>query len=196
MGVCGSCARVHPLAHRANASHVFYIAQSYRDLGNLLPAIEWYERRAGMGGWEEEVWYARYQVARLQHRLGLAWPIVLDAYLTAYGLRPTRLEPLFHVAKFYRETQQYAAGYLFSRAIVDTPYPEDILFVERTVYDYELPLEYAICCHHLGKHEEAIRVSDAVLARPDLPDGCRAAARQNRELSGDALRSNRSPLTS
>jgi len=64
-----------------NARYVFYLAQSYRDIGNLPQAIEWYEKRGSMGGWDEEVWYSLYQVARLQHRLGYAWLLVLAAYL-------------------------------------------------------------------------------------------------------------------
>jgi hypothetical protein len=37
-----------------------------------------------MGSRGEEVWYSRFQIARLQHQLGYAWPLVLDAYLNAY----------------------------------------------------------------------------------------------------------------
>jgi hypothetical protein len=110
-----------------------------------------------MGGWDEEVWYSLYQVARLQHRLGYAWPLVLAAYLRAYGFRPTRLEPIFHVAKFYRENGQYHIGHLFSRVVNEAPYPDDLLFIEKNIYDHELWLEYALCCERLGKQEEASR---------------------------------------
>src|SRR3989442_322044 len=67
-----------------NSRYAFYVAESYRDLGNFPQAIDWYEKRASMGGWDEEVWYSVYQIARLQHRLGVAWPLVLDAYLRAF----------------------------------------------------------------------------------------------------------------
>ena len=140
-----------------NSRHVFYIAESYRDLGNFPQAIEWYEKRVTMGGWDEEVWYSLYQVARLQHRLGIAWPLVMDAYLRAYEFRPTRLEPLFHIANFYRVNQRYHLGYLFSHPVVETPYPDDLLFIEKSIYDYELWQEYALCRDRLGKQEEAAR---------------------------------------
>ena len=108
-----------------------------------------------MGGWDEEVWYSLYQVARLQHRLGIAWPLVLDAYLRAYEFRPTRIEPIYHVARFHREHGQCHLAYLFSRAVIDTPYPEDLLFIENSIYQHELPMEYALCCEQLGKRDEA-----------------------------------------
>jgi glycosyltransferase involved in cell wall biosynthesis len=147
-----------------NPRHVFYIAQSYGDLGNFPQAIEWHEKRATMGSWEEEVWYSLYQIARLQHRMGYAWPLVLDAYLRAYQYRPTRIEPIFHIAKFYRENGQYHLGHLFARAAIDAPYPDDLLFIEKSVYDFELTQEYAACRQQIGEHHEANRVNDAIIA--------------------------------
>ena len=108
-----------------------------------------------MGGWDEEVWYSLYQVARLHQRLGFAWALVLDAYLRAYEFRPTRVEPIYQIARFYREHGQYHLGYLFSRAVFDTPYPEDLLFIEKGIYQHDLPLEHALCREHLGKLEGA-----------------------------------------
>jgi tetratricopeptide (TPR) repeat protein len=135
----------------ADSRSVFYLAQSYRDLGDLARALEWYEKRASMGGWDEEVWYARYQAACLQHRLGWAWPLVLHAYLSAYASRPTRLEPLLPIVRFYRESSEPYLGRLFGHPVVNAAYPEDILFVERRVYEGELAQEYARCCEAVGE---------------------------------------------
>ena len=126
-----------------NARNTFYLAQSYRDIGNFQQAIEWYETRASMDGWEEETWYAAYQVARLQHQLGFAWAIVLQSYLTAFQLRRTRAEPLYYIARFYRENQQDALADLFGRRAAEIPYPEDILFIEKDIYASELRTEIA-----------------------------------------------------
>jgi len=153
-----------------NARNIFYLAQSYRDIGNLPQAIEWYEKRVTMGGWDEEVWYSLYQVARLQHRLGYAWPLVLAAYLHAHEFRPTRLEPIYQIARFYREQGQYHLAYLFSRAAIDTPYPEDLLFIEKSIYQHELPMEFALCCEQLGKRVEPVRASERGLSCANAPD--------------------------
>jgi glycosyltransferase involved in cell wall biosynthesis len=173
-----------------NSRYYFYLAQSYRDLGRCEDALTWYQRRIPMGGWDEELWYARYQVARMMHRLGRDWPVVQNHYLAAYESRPWRLEPLVHIARYYREMNQFALGYLFSRAIVGAPYPEDILFLERNVYEYELPMEYAICCYWLGKHEEAIRVNDIITTNRRIPPAVAEAAASNRRRSEEALLAN------
>jgi glycosyltransferase involved in cell wall biosynthesis len=170
-----------------NARYVFYLAQSYRDLGLMYQALECYQQRATMGGWNEEVWYSMYQFARIQHQSTMAWPQVLNSYLAAYQFRPSRLEPILYIARYYRETKQYHLGYLFSRLCIETPYPDDVLFIEKNIYEYELPLEYGICCYWIGKHEEAIRVNDAIIARPNVPANFLETARKNRQYSVDFL---------
>ncbi len=100
------------------------------------------------------------------------------------------MEPLYHVARYYRENRQYHLGYMFSKPIVEMSYPEDILFIERNIYEYLLPFEYAICCYWIGKHEEAIRVNDEILACPRAPQDILEAAQRNRQFSIDCLKKN------
>jgi tetratricopeptide (TPR) repeat protein len=167
---------------------LFYLAQTLRDMGRRDEAVEWYAKRADAGGWDEEVYQSLYQIARLRHLSEAPWETVVASYLTAYEYRPARLEPLLHVARHYRERQQYRLGHQYSRPVVHTPYPAgDLLFVERGVYQYELPLEYGICCYWLGEHQEAIRVNRAILATPGVPAAFVEAARRNLQFSLDAL---------
>ena len=161
-----------------NPRSVFYVAQSWRDLGNFPRAIEWYEKRATMGGWEEEVWYSLYQVAHLQHRLGWAWPLVLSAYLAAYQYRPTRLEPLYQITRFYRENGQYDLACLFGRLSAEAAYPDDILFIERGIYEHGFPLEYALACAGSGRQDEAVGALDRILAAASVPETVKDTARQ------------------
>ena len=88
-----------------NARYVYYLAQSYRDYGDYDLAIRYYEKRAGMGGWAEEVFNAHYQSAACRHRRRDPWPEVLDAYLRAHANRPVRAEPLYAIAKHYTNNQ-------------------------------------------------------------------------------------------
>src|ERR1700730_9771544 len=47
-----------------NPRYWFYLGQSYRDAGQTAKAAETYAKRAAMGAWDEEAWYARLQQAR------------------------------------------------------------------------------------------------------------------------------------
>jgi hypothetical protein len=73
-----------------NPRNVFYLAQTYRDAGDLAKARETYRRRAALAGWPEEVWYSLFEVAKLGERLGEDAGTLRNAYLDAYQYRPQR----------------------------------------------------------------------------------------------------------
>ena len=76
---------------------------------------------------------------------------------------------------------------LYARRVMETAYPADILFVERGVYEQELPVEYAWCCLEMGLHAEAVRVNERLLASPGTPPALREIAERNRRRSFTAL---------
>jgi len=166
-----------------NARYLFYLAQSYRDLGDLPRALQYYQLRVEAGGWDEEIWYALYQIASLRERQGADWPLVLDACLQAYHFRPSRIEPLYLVAKHYRQQCNYSTGHLFTQAAMAVAYPQDLLFIDRPVYDYLLPMEHAICCHYVGRYKEAIVTNNRILSHDDLPELIRNQVLANNEYS-------------
>jgi glycosyltransferase involved in cell wall biosynthesis len=53
-----------------DARSLFYCAQSYKDSGNYQRAVELYEKRAALGGWDEEVFYAWLAASRCMRALG------------------------------------------------------------------------------------------------------------------------------
>ncbi len=172
----------------ANERSAFYLAESYFNLGDFANARIWSARRAEMGGWDEETYYALSQVARSMFRLGEPWPEVLDAYLRAWAFRPTRAEPLHAIAAEYRARGEYQLGYLFAERAAAIPLPEtDILFVDASVYHWRAVDEQAICASWLGRHEEALRLCRRLLDRSDIPDGDRRRIARNRDQSAPAL---------
>ncbi|HZF51472.1 MAG TPA: glycosyltransferase [Polyangiaceae bacterium] len=153
-----------------NPRTVFYLAQTYRDLGRVDDALESYERRAEMGGWEEEVFYALYQAALLTDKHTGDWGVAFQAFVRAWEYRPSRLEPIYHIVNRLRRRKEYHTATLFARPALVQPYPSrDILFVHRWVYTYGLPLEYALCSAALGRHAETISACDVVLSCKDAP---------------------------
>jgi len=166
-----------------NSRYAYYLAQSYRDTQRFVKAMEWYQKRSLMGGWDEEAWHAAYQVGKMQALLHCDWRMVLNTYLQAYNFRPTRLEPIYHIANFYREQEQFALGYHFARLVQEVPYPDDVLFVERDIYEFLMPLEYAMCCQGTGRFAEAVRTYERVMAVENLPEAWSHLARSNRQLS-------------
>jgi glycosyltransferase involved in cell wall biosynthesis len=163
---------------------VFYLAQSYFDAGDFVDARKWYERRVEMGGWAEEVYYSLLRRAESRAHLGEPWPDVQDAYLTAWAFRPTRAEPLYAIARRYREEQQYRLGHLFAERAAAIPLPkEDVLFINAGVYSWCAIDEQAVCASWIGEHAEAFALCRRLVALPDVPDERRRGIASNRDFS-------------
>lgn len=152
-----------------NARYVFYFAQSLRDAGELARAIEAYRRRAAMGGWDEEAWYALYQVAQLAERLNLGDAAVIDAYLAAHDARPQRAEPLCDLARYLRLRGRYASAYVHARAAAQLPIPPDLLFLDLSAYRWRARDEQAVAAWYVGRREECTALCRALLDEGVLP---------------------------
>lgn len=171
-----------------DARSVFYLAQSCFDAGDPAQALEWYRRRAAMGGWVEEVFCALLRCAECLAALDTPWPDVQEAYLEAWEYRPSRAEPLHAIAARCRAAGLYQRGYLFARAAADIPLPgDDILFVHGDVYTWRARDEQAICAYWIGRHAESFALCRRLLATPAVPDADRVRITENRDFSVPAL---------
>ena len=157
------------LTEPENTRYVFYLAQSYRDAGELNKSLRTYQRRAEMGGWDEEVWYSHYEVAKLSERLKLAPEIVTQCYLDAYQVRPQRVEPLVQLARIFRERKQFALALLFARKAKDLPRPADILFLESNAYDWQALDEFAVASYWTGNYKDCAAACESLLKGNTLP---------------------------
>ena len=167
-----------------NARYVFYLAQSYRDAGDQIAALAAYTRRALMGGWDEEVFYSLLQCARCLEALGTPWEQALAAYLRCWQFRPSRAEPLYWLAKHYREHGEYELGALFARRAVAIALPEqDRLFIAADVYTWRVKDELSICEYFVGRVPESFELCTQLLAYADLPESERERVLLNRTFA-------------
>lgn len=175
-------------ANPADALSALYLAHWYFESGDFAAARTWYARRAGMGGWDVEVYVALWRLAESMARLGEPWPQVRDAYLQAWEFRPTRAEPLFAIATLYRGNERYLNGYQFARLAAEIPEPEaDIVDVGAEVYAWRALDEQAVCAHFLGRGAEAFALWRRALARPGVPEEERRRMAANRDVAVPAM---------
>jgi GR25 family glycosyltransferase involved in LPS biosynthesis/glycosyltransferase involved in cell wall biosynthesis len=169
-------------AHEADpndARTVFYLAQSHRDAGQSSEALQLYQRRVEMGGWEEEIYLSRLESGRAMERLGSPWPEVQAVYLEAWSSRPTRGEALFELARRHREAGDWAPGHLFATRGLELTVPGDDLFVEADVHRWRFLDEASICAYYLGRVAESLRSCRRLLAEGHLPEHERARVQGN-----------------
>jgi glycosyltransferase involved in cell wall biosynthesis len=135
-----------------NSRNIFYLAQSYKDLGLASEAFYWYGRRAEMGGFAEESWYAMYQQAKMSVLLKQDWQESLTLFMKAFQYRPTRIEPIYDVVCHYRELNDPRTAFLFAAHWGHHfPYPQDRLFIDATIYKYLMPYEFAFAAASIGQ---------------------------------------------
>ena len=166
-------------ADPANARNVYYLAQSLRDAGELARSRDVYRQRAAMSGWEEEAWHAQYQAALLTDRLGDAPAEVAFAYQQAYARRPGRAEPLLQLARWHRLRGEHVLALLFARQALTLSRPDDILFIEESVYRWQVLDEVSVSAWYAGAKAEGRQATERLLAIADIPPEVRGRALQN-----------------
>lgn len=157
-----------------NGRDIFYLAQTYADLGDPR-TLGLYQRRAAMPGWPEETFYAKYRAALL-----LPWPDRLVALLAAWEFRPTRLEPLYEAIKQLNALGQHYPAYQLAQ--VEVVPTTDQLFVHTNVWRWGMMFERAIAAWWVGHRDECRDLTERVLAIGDIPPEVRAAAEANLAL--------------
>jgi tetratricopeptide (TPR) repeat protein len=132
--------------HPNNDRYTFYLANSYRDHGDLDLAIETYKKRAELGGWFEEIWMSMYQIGvcyqkKCDIQSAIHW------WMEAYQVFPKRLENLYEIIHHYRNAGKNQLAYLFYsmavKQLVLNPDP-NYLFTKKDVYEYKLDYEFSI----------------------------------------------------
>jgi len=161
--------------HRADPEHPrtqFYLAQSWRDAGELQRALELYRlRAANETGWDQEQWYAGFEIARVQERLGVDRQTVVDAYLDAWSARPERAEPLVEAARLERERSRFPVAAMYARRATQIPLPDpESLFLDPHAYGWRAWDELAVACYWSGDRLEGRAAAVRALElNPDEP---------------------------
>jgi tetratricopeptide (TPR) repeat protein len=164
----------------------FYLAQTYRDLGETRQAIEMYERRATMGGWGEEVYCSLHQAGVLRAELG-DWPQAMALLIAAFESRPARLESLYELSSRLRMRGEHETAHLFAMRGLNRSPPPDLLFVQPWVYRWGMLFEFSITAYWTGHTVEALRACNRLLSIPDLPDEYRDQTKANRRFCRERL---------
>jgi glycosyltransferase involved in cell wall biosynthesis len=149
-----------------NTRYMFYLAQSYRDSEQLDKSMEAYEKRISMGGWEEEVYYSMYMIAKMKEKLGHSTDEVIQAFSRAWEYRPARLEAVFHAMRKFREAGRHLISFAYGDVAIKTNGTGDILFIEPEIWQWRLLDEYSLAAYYIGNPEIALEKTNAIVSAP------------------------------
>ena len=151
--------------------YTFYLGQSYKDCGNDTLAIKAYSARVTLGGWVEELYISLLTIARLKEKCVYPYPtdLVIQAFMEAHELLPTRAEAIHDAIKYCRLNNRYNQGYALAKHALSMQYPIDALFSEKWIYDYGIMDEFAIVAYWTKQYEESKNACITLLANPNTP---------------------------
>ena len=158
-----------------NARTLFYLAQSYMVLKDYHNAILYFKKRVQLIGFVEERFLALYRIAQLTEQLFFrneaTWQEAEDYYLQAFAYRPTRAEPLVHLANHYMHNNNMTLAFEYAQRACNIPYPSDSLSINKELYEFNRWQILARSAEHLRLWDISITAAQTALqAHPDLPD--------------------------
>jgi hypothetical protein len=136
-----------------NERYMFYLAQSYKDVGRLDDAIKMYKKRIESGGWYEEVWYSMYQITRIYYQKKDFIKMEYWGQL-GYQFYPKRSENLYILAVAFRELGHHHKAWHYMTLGRSIKRGEDLLFVECNVYNHLFKAEKTILNYYVQNHKK------------------------------------------
>lgn len=129
-----------------NVRYMFYLAQTYRDIASSIPeteqarkdemntkSMQMYARRIDAGGWDEELYFSKFQIGVLLERMRRPREAMMQ-YLEAFNFRTSRCEALTSAACLARNRGENVLSTMLSKQALQTPAPTDMLFVDRDMW--------------------------------------------------------------
>lgn len=169
-------------AHRLdpkNPRYIQFLGITHEAVRQYEPALRYFEMRAAMGGWEEEVFYALYRIAELERILGRKPEQFLKSYGKAHQKRPSRAEPLYWIARYAISEENFSLGYLAAKEAISLPFPEtDSISVERWIYEYGALLQFVKCSYQMQRYGECFDALKRLREAPNLPSQDRQAVEE------------------
>ncbi len=157
---------------RMISRYTFYLAQSYRDSGDWLKALETYKKRLDLGFFEQEIFESMYNITKMLVKLDMPVDKVVETGLKAFEFDKSRIEPIHEIVRYCRLKGQYYLGYVISSIHLNFTQPKEALFKIHWIYDWGFLDETAVCAYYSGKEKKAIEMwEELLLKNNNIPEG-------------------------
>ncbi len=161
-------------------AHSFHVAQVFQAAGDRERALELYCARAEAGfGDPEEIYVSLYRAAQIKAELGAPAGEVIDAYLRAAAILPSRAEARHGASRHARLNNMFKEGYEIAAPAIDLAAPQVGRFVERWIYEWALLDEYAVNAYWADRFQESIDACERLLREGKLPEPQRERVEAN-----------------
>ena len=155
---------------------MFYLANSYFDLGDTANALEFYKRRLTINGWPQENFYSSYRIGMCYQRLERESEMIMS-WLHTFEKFPHRAEPLHALGLHFQKQGRHRLAYHFAEIGSHLPAPAGALFLESEVYTWRLLDIMAVSLYYMDRRIEGLYLNRQLLEM--VPETQRARILQN-----------------
>ena len=156
-----------------NDRYTFYLANSYKNSGQMENAIKTYKKRINLSGWHDEIWYSYYSMGQCYKELG-KMEQAIAAWINGYEFLPTRIENLYEIVYYYRRAGKNTLAYTYynlAKYERNRKTDFDNLFLEKDIYDYKLDYELSIIGYYCNwDNYDLSKISMNILSNPTTID--------------------------
>jgi len=146
----------------------FYLAQTYRELGEKEKAIEYYLKRAEMGGWVEEVSVAFNEAGNLMEELGFTEAEIVQTHLKAHYSDTRKAEPLMSLSYYYGKFGKPELSFAYAYEASKKNKNDTILFVKESSYNYSALVQIGVQGFYADSFQKGKQACEkALLLAPD-----------------------------
>lgn len=172
----------HLLQNPKDSRKQFYAAQSACDAGLMEIAEKEYLKRIDLGGWYEEIFYSWFRIGQIRWNLNRNSEFVAEAFLKAFEVDPTRVEPLCKLSFYYRTKSRPVAAFSVAMAGFKIKKTNALLFVEDSCYDWMMLDEIATTSFYAKRPDIGIPATEELLNKDLLPESQRERIKNNLSL--------------
>lgn len=170
--------RVEALRDPTNKRTWYYLGQALKDAGDIPAALQAFAARDAFADGSEEHYMACFQAGVL---LAEACNPEAEHWMyKAFRMRPSRAEPLVGLAGLWRQRGRVGEAYIAAQRAVWMPRPEaELFYMSDHFWNWGREDELAVCAFKVGKVNEGIEMTQALLARDDVPEEHKERMRRN-----------------
>jgi len=155
-----------------NCRYMFYLADSYRCMGDNNKAIHYYNKRVAMGGDKEGIYLSLLHIAQLLDTEQANLEDVINSYYRAFRFFPHRSEALYYLAQLYNKIGRHDLAYALikTKIYITQPTDKENAFREEWTENWGLFFQLIASACKLKRYQEAFVLSGYLLKRNDIPD--------------------------
>jgi len=157
---------------------MFYLARTYREDGQIVKAIPWYERYLRTGGWSSERFQAALELAGcLMHIKDYDRAHEVLSVNIRHNWR--RAEGYMTLGDIFYAKEDWAQAAWWYQIACGCEQPMDNMFVNKAAYSYQPWDKLAMAFYHTKEYAKAATATETALKFDDVPEGQKPRLEKN-----------------